>query len=69
MSSSVLNMNVWESTRKLLVPADIRFVVSFPRYGRLKLESVLEQQGAKQHCPEVSVDGGVGGKGSYGKCP
>ena len=24
--------------RRILAPADIRFVVSFPRYGRLKLE-------------------------------
>ena len=28
---------------RILAPADIRFVVSFPRYGRLKLEFVLEQ--------------------------
>ena len=36
----------------------------FPKYGRLKLEFVLEQQGAKQQCPEVSVDGGWGAKGA-----
>ena len=29
--------------RNFLAPADLKFVVSFPRYGRLKLELVFEQ--------------------------
>ena len=29
--------------RRILAPADLKFVVSFPRYGHLKLELVLEQ--------------------------
>ena len=35
-------MKALDQTR-ISAPADIRFVVSFPRYGRLKLEFVLEQ--------------------------
>ena len=29
--------------RKFLAPADLRFVISFPRYGRLKLELLFER--------------------------
>ena len=28
---------------RILAPADLKFIVSFPRYGRLKLELVFEQ--------------------------
>ena len=34
--------------RRILAPADLKNLVSFPRYGRLKLEFVLEQINLEQ---------------------
>ena len=49
--------------RRILAPADIRFVVSFPRYGRLKLEVVLEQiNSEKKHLVVKAIDGDYRGQ-------
>ena len=48
------------------VPAYIRFVVSFPRYDRLKLEFVFEQINQEQIYKGLNSNGGCAGGGGGG---
>ena len=41
---------------RILAPADLRWLIPFPRYGRLKLELVLEQILGSVEGPQLRTD-------------